>query len=161
MAQVDYWGRHEKNCSEVHPEAAVTAKGVMSNGATGPPVSPYRISALRLTYEELRARQASLLSKLRALMNETQYHRERLREGRNQRSTAGSATQPRRSGLEEAYGMTPREAEVASLLAEGLSNSAVARRLGISPHTARHHTQRVLGKLGAHSRAEAGAILRR
>jgi DNA-binding NarL/FixJ family response regulator len=139
----------------------VTAKGAISNGADDPTVSPYRISALRLTYEELRARQASLLSQLRALMSETQYHRERLREGRSQRSATTSATQPPGSRLEEAYGMTPREAEVASLLAQGLSNSALARRLGISPHTARHHTQRVLGKLGAHSRAEAGAILRR
>ena len=33
-------------------------------------------------------------------------------------------------------------------------------RLGISPHTARHHTQRVLDKLGVHSRAAAGARLR-
>jgi DNA-binding CsgD family transcriptional regulator len=133
----------------------------MSNSAGAPLISPYRISALRLTYEELRARQASLLSRLRALMNETQSHRERLREGRNQPSAGGSAPHPRGSRLEQAYGMTPREAEVASLLAEGLSNSAVARRLGISPHTARHHTQRVLGKLGAHSRAEAAVILRR
>jgi len=51
--------------------------------------------------------------------------------------------------------------EVAILLAEGCSNSTVARRLGISPHTARHHTQRVLGKLGVHSRSAAGALLRR
>jgi DNA-binding CsgD family transcriptional regulator len=32
--------------------------------------------------------------------------------------------------------------------------------LGISAHTARHHTQRVLAKLKVHSRAEAGAKLR-
>ena len=63
--------------------------------------------------------------------------------------------------LQHEYGMTPREVEVALLLSEGLSNSALARRLVISPHTARHHTQRVLGKLGVHSRAEVGARLRR
>jgi len=139
----------------------VIAKGAMSNGPSAAGVSPYRISALRLTYEELRAHQASLLCRLRALVNETQYHRERLRLGRSDRVAAATAAQPGRSRLEEAYGMTPREAEVASLLAEGLSNNVLARRLGISPHTARHHTQRVLGKLGVHSRAEAGAILRR
>jgi DNA-binding NarL/FixJ family response regulator len=58
-------------------------------------------------------------------------------------------------------GMTRRESEVALLLEEGCSNSVVAQRLDISPHTARHHTQRVLAKLGVHSRSEAGARLRR
>ncbi len=58
------------------------------------------------------------------------------------------------------YGLTEREAEVARLLAEGRRNNAIAAALGISPHTARHHTQRVLAKLGVHSRAEAGARLR-
>lgn len=46
------------------------------------------------------------------------------------------------------------------MLAEGCSNVTVAERLGISPHTARHHTQRVLAKLGVHSRSAAGAVLR-
>ena len=62
--------------------------------------------------------------------------------------------------LREEFGMTRREVDVALLLAQGSSNTAVAYRLGISPHTARHHTQRVLDKLGVHSRAAAGARLR-
>jgi DNA-binding NarL/FixJ family response regulator len=60
----------------------------------------------------------------------------------------------------ERYGLTRREQEVAELLAEGKSNATIARHLGISAHTARHHTQRVLSKLAVHSRAEAGAKLR-
>jgi DNA-binding CsgD family transcriptional regulator len=67
---------------------------------------------------------------------------------------------PAAINLHVEYGMTPREIEVALLLAEGCSNRTIAHRLGISPHTARHHTQRVLVKLGVHSRAEAGARLR-
>jgi DNA-binding NarL/FixJ family response regulator len=35
--------------------------------------------------------------------------------------------------------LTPRELEVLTLLAEGLSNKAIARRLGISVHTAKFH----------------------
>lgn len=54
--------------------------------------------------------------------------------------------------LRERYGLTRREAEVALLLAEGLSNTALAARLFISPHTARHHTQQVLEKLSLSSR---------
>jgi DNA-binding CsgD family transcriptional regulator len=58
------------------------------------------------------------------------------------------------------FGLTARETEVAMLLAKGRSNVSIAKTLGISTHTARHHTQRVLVKLRVHSRAEAGAKVR-
>jgi DNA-binding NarL/FixJ family response regulator len=58
------------------------------------------------------------------------------------------------------YRLTRRELQVADLLASGLSNAAVAESLGISEHTARHHTESVLAKLGVRSRAEAGALVR-
>jgi len=51
--------------------------------------------------------------------------------------------------------LTPREAEVLQLLAEGLSNRRLGERLGISEHTAKFHVNAILGKLGARSRAEA------
>ena len=47
-----------------------------------------------------------------------------------------------------------REAEVARLLVERLTNAELAGALGISVHTARHHTQRVMQKLGVGSRRE-------
>ena len=50
---------------------------------------------------------------------------------------------------------TPRELEVLSLLAEGLTNRAVGVRLGISENTAKFHVQAVLAKLGVSSRTEA------
>ncbi len=51
--------------------------------------------------------------------------------------------------------LTPREREVLGLLAEGLSNRAIAGRLGISEHTAKFHVHIILGKLGTQSRTEA------
>ena len=51
--------------------------------------------------------------------------------------------------------LTPRELQVLQLLPSGLTNQQVARRLGISEHTAKFHVSAVLGKLGAQSRAEA------
>jgi DNA-binding NarL/FixJ family response regulator len=54
-----------------------------------------------------------------------------------------------------AEGLTAREAEVLSLLAEGLSNKGIAARLGISEHTAKFHVNAILSKLGAESRAAA------
>ena len=51
--------------------------------------------------------------------------------------------------------LTPREAQVLELLAEGASNPAIARALDISPHTAKFHVQAILAKLGARNRADA------
>jgi DNA-binding NarL/FixJ family response regulator len=54
--------------------------------------------------------------------------------------------------------LTARELEVLRLLSDGLTNQQVARTLLVSEHTAKFHVAAVLGKLGAHSRAEAVAI---
>jgi DNA-binding NarL/FixJ family response regulator len=51
--------------------------------------------------------------------------------------------------------LTTREREVVALLAEGLSNKAIARKLGISVDTAKYHVGRVIDKLDATSRTEA------
>jgi two-component system, NarL family, nitrate/nitrite response regulator NarL len=51
--------------------------------------------------------------------------------------------------------LTPREVEVLQLLAQGLSNRAIADRLGISEHTAKFHVTAILGKLAAESRTDA------
>jgi len=59
---------------------------------------------------------------------------------------------PRPSALQERFQLTPREAEVALLLAEGRSNDDLAERLYISPHTVRHHVEKVLRKLDCASR---------
>ena len=53
--------------------------------------------------------------------------------------------------------LTPREREVAALLAEGLTNAEVARRLYISTKTAAVHVSNILAKLGMGSRAEVAA----
>jgi len=53
--------------------------------------------------------------------------------------------------------LTPREKEVLELLAQGLSNQAIAERLVISPHTVRNHVQNLLTKLHGHSKLEAVA----
>jgi len=53
--------------------------------------------------------------------------------------------------------LTPREREVAALLAEGLTNAALAERLFISPRTAAVHVSNILAKLGMGSRVEVAA----
>lgn len=51
--------------------------------------------------------------------------------------------------------LTPREIEVLRLLAEGLSNKAIARQLNISEHTVKFHVNAIMSKLGAESRTAA------
>ena len=51
--------------------------------------------------------------------------------------------------------LTPREREVLGLLAEGASNKTIARRLGISVHTAKFHVGSLLDKLDATGRTDA------
>jgi DNA-binding NarL/FixJ family response regulator len=51
--------------------------------------------------------------------------------------------------------LTPREVEVLELLADGLTNKAIAHQLGISEHTVKFHVNAILGKLGAQSRTDA------
>ena len=51
--------------------------------------------------------------------------------------------------------LTPREREVLALLVEGASNKTIARRLGISVHTAKFHVGSLLDKLDATGRTDA------
>ena len=53
--------------------------------------------------------------------------------------------------------LTPRETEVLGLLAEGASNKEIARRLGMSTHTAKFHVSSLLDKLDAVGRTDAVA----
>ena len=65
------------------------------------------------------------------------------------------STQPETADERPVEDLTPRELEVVQLLAEGLPNKAIAKRLGVSDHTIKFHVNAILGKLGAQSRTEA------
>jgi len=61
------------------------------------------------------------------------------------------------SAPEQVPALTKREREVLTFMAAGLTASAAARRLGLSPDTVRTHMKNILAKLGVHSKAEAVA----
>jgi DNA-binding CsgD family transcriptional regulator len=61
--------------------------------------------------------------------------------------------------LRSRFGLTRKEACVARLIAEDQTNDQIAAELSISPHTARHHTERVLAKLGVKSRTKVRTVL--
>jgi DNA-binding NarL/FixJ family response regulator len=54
--------------------------------------------------------------------------------------------------------LTEREREILQLVAAGLSNADIARRLVISPLTAKTHVARILAKLDCHDRAQLVAL---
>ena len=58
------------------------------------------------------------------------------------------------------FQLTPRQVEVARLLAEGLTNEEIGTALSVSRFTARNHVDEVMRKLGASTRGRVGAILR-
>jgi DNA-binding CsgD family transcriptional regulator/tetratricopeptide (TPR) repeat protein len=62
---------------------------------------------------------------------------------------------------EETLGLTPREAEVLTLLARGYTDREIAAELVISARTASVHVSHILRKLGAPNRLEAAAIAHR
>ncbi|WP_022981510.1 response regulator transcription factor [Ideonella sp. B508-1] len=68
-----------------------------------------------------------------------------------QGETAPYQTQP----SFEALGLTPRQADVLSLLLQGKPNKEIARRLGLSVETVKDHVQAVLRALGVNSRTQA------
>jgi DNA-binding CsgD family transcriptional regulator len=78
-----------------------------------------------------------------------------------------SSALPTTRELRIAFGLRGREPQVALLAAEGLSNAAIAERLRLSAHTVRHYLERVLERLGLHSRTAlalhlmAGGVERR
>jgi DNA-binding CsgD family transcriptional regulator len=56
------------------------------------------------------------------------------------------------------YQLTPREREVVTLVAQGLPNIQIGRRLGISSHTAHFHVSNILFKLGVERRTGIAAF---
>ncbi|MFI6326409.1 response regulator transcription factor [Nonomuraea sp. NPDC050556] len=58
----------------------------------------------------------------------------------------------------EEESLTKRESAVLRLVAQGLTNGQIARRLEISPRTVEKHVENARGKLGAANRTEAALL---
>ena len=68
--------------------------------------------------------------------------------GRGEERTAAAPAPPQ-------GGLTPREREVAELIARGRSNKLIALELGIAEKTVKTHVGNILGKLGLSDRTQA------
>jgi DNA-binding CsgD family transcriptional regulator/tetratricopeptide (TPR) repeat protein len=74
-----------------------------------------------------------------------------------QRGIRGIPRGPRHRTRENPAGLTARELEVLPLIAEGLRNSQIAKRLVVSEKTVDHHVSAILRKLDVQTRGEAAA----
>jgi DNA-binding CsgD family transcriptional regulator len=77
----------------------------------------------------------------------------RLRE----RGARGVPRGPHRRTRENPAGLTARELDVLALIAEGMRNADIAKRLVVSQKTVDHHVSAILRKLDVRSRGEAAA----
>jgi len=67
----------------------------------------------------------------------------------------------RAQGGKLAFGLTPREREVLTLVSAGCANKEIARQCGVSEETVKHHLTRIFGKLGASNRTELAMLAAR
>lgn len=118
-----------------------------------------KLTRLLTSFSYLRSSNRALIKSLHGSIEEMRELRSDLKKTRA-RGLVSSTRDSLESELTMRFGLTRREVQVATLLARGRSNQAIARELKISAHTARHHTQRILSKLEVHSRGEAGAKIR-
>jgi DNA-binding CsgD family transcriptional regulator len=85
----------------------------------------------------------------------------RLRAELRERGVARVPRAPRAAHAANPGGLTDRQLEVLSLLADGLSNAEIAARLSLSAKTVEHHVSAVLEKLRVPTRGQAAAAARR
>lgn len=79
----------------------------------------------------------------------------RIRSDLKNEGVQGVPRGPSKATKQSPLGLTPRQAEVLSLLAEGLTNAQIADRLFVSNRTVDHHVSAILSKLNAGSRSQA------
>jgi DNA-binding CsgD family transcriptional regulator len=111
-------------------------------------VSPVIVVAIEISDPALADRLASLLGGVAGFRLATP----------GEAATVALVSRDTQAAVEPAdIDLTPRERDVLVLMAEGASNKAIARQLGISVHTAKFHVGSLLDKLDATGRTDAVA----
>lgn len=67
-----------------------------------------------------------------------------------------SRAEQRPRGWKAPFSLTEQEKTVLRMAAEGMTDEVIGRRLGLTSRTVRRHMANVMGRIGAHSRLQAG-----
>ena len=134
------------------------ARGVALLAACAPPEGP--IGTVHVP--ELRVEAPAFLERARAALGEAAYEaawaRGRQLPPQAAADLALAATAPPPDARRPAPGaLSPREAQVAALVARGLTNREIAAELLVTEHTAMRHVEHILAKLGLRNRAQISA----
>ncbi|NKZ06331.1 helix-turn-helix transcriptional regulator [Actinomadura latina] len=76
-------------------------------------------------------------------------------------ASAGAAAKTGKAGKDLPFGLSPREHEIALLVADGLGNQRIAERLYLSVRTVETHLSRVFAKIGVSSRVGVATAMNR
>jgi DNA-binding CsgD family transcriptional regulator len=79
--------------------------------------------------------------------------------GRVERELLATGERVRKRSVETRDDLTGKEAQIARLAGDGLSNAEIGERLFISPHTVAYHLRKVFSKLGVSSRNQLAQVL--
>jgi DNA-binding CsgD family transcriptional regulator len=149
--ELDAWSAAIAACREL-PEPLPLAYALFRSAEASDPAFEAASAAANEALELARATGlVPLAEEIEALMRRTRMRAE----------PSGDATPTQPPAPLAELGLTRREAEVLTLVADGLSNSQIAERLFISRKTASVHVSNILGKLGVASRVEAAALAHR
>src|SRR5215217_2715032 len=125
-----------------------THSAIMDTDLVRPQENPTdRLQDLFSSFLTLRHNNRALVKQLRGSIDELRTLRSHLQQQPRTGPANGRDGSQQQDKLMKQFGLTRREAQVASLLSQGRPNQAIARELDISEHTARHHTQKILAKL--------------
>ena len=134
--------------------AGDAARGVALLAACAPPAGP--IGTVHVP--ELRVEAPVFLERARAALGDAAYAAAWARGRRLTLQEAVELVLSRPVAETTAASLSPREAQVAALVARGLTNREIAAALLVTEHTAERHVEHILGKLGLRSRAAGGRV---
>jgi DNA-binding CsgD family transcriptional regulator len=78
---------------------------------------------------------------------------------RTRRELRATGETARKRSVETHSDLTPREAQIATMAADGLSNAEIGTRLFISTHTVEYHLRKIFSKLAISSRSQLHLVL--
>ncbi len=160
LGELRYWVR-KLGITEAGPEGAEEPYALMIAGRWREAAAlwerlgcPYDRALALLDGDEAAQREALALLEALGASAVVKHCRERLREA----GVRGLARGPRATTSANPAGLTVRELQILGLLAGGLTNAEIARRLVRSEKTVDHHISAILRKLDVRSRGEAASV---